>query len=252
MTTTLTTTDLAMLETMEAQAQAGQISFWEIYEWLGDLLEAKDVPLTDSSLLWVRGATEANADRGSFSDLIRAATETQHQLRYGTNTPEGKMQEASNQVAQNLINDLMGRNSDWPKGDVPDISRIAEADARAIGRVLFGPENGKSEKDTAFTQNAAWPGTLLFSMLRNDQAGRLISTGSNASIDILDNDGQGSIEVDGTVLSGGRLKQDKLWVSEDGAWRYVRLSNDDLLITPGNRDSDTAMAANIGRWMQVA
>lgn len=64
-------------------------------------------------------------------------------------------------------------------------------------------------------------------------------------------DGQGSIEVGGPVLSGGQLKRDKLWASEDGAWRCVRLSNDDLLITPGNGDSDTAMAANIGRWMQA-
>lgn len=88
MAITLNATELATLEEMEVQAKAKQIGFWQIYQWLGDLLVLKGVASTDSSLLWLRGATEANAGRGAMSELIRAYTETQYQLRYGTSMPD--------------------------------------------------------------------------------------------------------------------------------------------------------------------
>jgi VCBS repeat-containing protein len=179
----LTTTELATLEAKEIQAQTGQIGFWEIYQWLGDLLVTKGAAATDSSLLWLRGATEANASRGAMAALIRMYTEVQYQLRYGSAMPAGKMQEASNAVAQNLIDDLMGRNAEWPKGQVPDISRIAFADARAVGAVLFNSDLNDTAAE--LRQNSAWAGTLLFTMLGSDQTGRLSSTGNESQIDTL-------------------------------------------------------------------
>jgi len=166
---------------METQAQAGQIGFWQIYQTLAELLVTQyGVSVTDSTVLWLRGATEANAGRGAMSTLIRAYTETQCQLRYGTTPTPQQMQQASNAVAQNLLNDLLGRNApQWPKGQVPDITRIAFADATAVGRELFGSKLGHDETDTAFTQNSAWSGALLFSMLGSDQTGKLISTGAS-------------------------------------------------------------------------
>lgn len=109
----LNTSELSTLQGMETQAQAKEIGYWKIYEWLGDLLQSKGVAATESSLLWLRGATEANAGRGTMAALIRTYTETQYQLRYGTSIPTGKMQEASDAVAQNLLNDLFGRNVGW-------------------------------------------------------------------------------------------------------------------------------------------
>jgi hypothetical protein len=64
------------------------------------------------------------------------------------------------------------------RGQFPDIARIAEIDSRPVGRVVFGPENGKSEIDTAFAQNSAWSGTLLFCLQGSNQNGRLMSTGT--------------------------------------------------------------------------
>jgi serralysin len=104
----LNDSELLQLEAKETQAKSNQIGFWQIYEWLADNLVAKGAARTDSTVLWLRGATEANKGEGAFSALIRTYTETQYQLRYGTALPTDKMQEASNAVAQNLIDDLLG------------------------------------------------------------------------------------------------------------------------------------------------
>lgn len=69
--TTLTESELQTLATKEGQAKSGQIGYWQIYHWLGDLLLTKGMSATDSDLLWLRGATEANAGRGAMSELIR-------------------------------------------------------------------------------------------------------------------------------------------------------------------------------------
>lgn len=185
MTTILTSAELATLRAKELQAQSKQIGFWQIYEWLADLLMQKGVSSLDSTVLWLLGATEANEGEGAMSVLIREYTNTQYQLRYGSSVSAPMMQVASDAVAQNLINDLLGREDDWIEGQVPGIARIAESDARAVGRVVFGPENGKSESDTAFTQNSAWSGSLLFSLLGSNQNGRLMGTGSAGQIDTL-------------------------------------------------------------------
>ena len=77
--------------------------------------------------------------------------------------PAGKMQEASNEIAKRLLSDLVGDNPlEWPKGQVPDIARIALADARAVGAVLF---NGDLNDTAAeLQQNSAWSGSLLFTV----------------------------------------------------------------------------------------
>ncbi|GGI54681.1 calcium-binding protein [Oxalicibacterium solurbis] len=183
--TTLTNEELVTLEAMEAQAKMDAIGYWQIYEWLADLLESKGVPVSDSTVLWLRGATEANAGRGAFSELIRAYTSNQAELRYGSTVSATQMQEASNAVAQNLIDDLLGRNQEpngtgWPRGQVPDITRIAEADATQVGLVLFNIAG-----DTiAPPVNAAWSGSLLFTLLGSNQNDRLMSTGD--SVDQID------------------------------------------------------------------
>jgi serralysin len=178
--------ELAALQGMEVQAQAKQIGFWQIYEWLANVLIQKGMSSLDSTVLWLRGATEANEGQGAMSVLIREYTNTQYQLRYGSSVSAPLMQEASNAVAQNLINDLLGRNAPaWPRSLVPDIARIAESDARGVGEALFGPSRGHDINDTAFTQNSAWSGSLLFSLLGSNQNGRLMSTGTAGSIDTL-------------------------------------------------------------------
>ncbi|MEY2844013.1 MAG: Bifunctional hemolysin/adenylate cyclase [Pseudomonadota bacterium] len=185
MATVLTNAEINALTTMRTQARGGFIGYWEIYKWLADTLRAKNNASDTQTILWLRGATEANAGRGTFSTLIRAYTEYQSKLRYGAAANALDMQVASNAVAENLIKDLLGENADWPKGGIPDINRIAKSDATAVGAELFGPKLGHSSQDTAFTVNSAWSGALLFSLLGSDQTNRLISTGSPSVIDTL-------------------------------------------------------------------
>jgi hypothetical protein len=55
-------TDLDVLTTMRSQAKSGIIKYWQIYEWLGNkLVDDYGVSITDSAVLWLRGATEAYA-----------------------------------------------------------------------------------------------------------------------------------------------------------------------------------------------
>ncbi|MGE0098238.1 MAG: putative Ig domain-containing protein [Hydrogenophaga sp.] len=185
MTVNLTSTELDTLTAKRAQADAAQIGYWEIYTWLADTLVGKGVSSLDSTVLWLRGATEANEGQGAMSVLIRGYTNTQYQLRYGSSVSAALMQEASDTVARSLLRDVLGESTDWVRGQVPDIARIAESDARGVGETLFGPNNGKSGSDTAFTQNSAWSGTLLFSLLGSNQNGRLMGTGTAGQIDTL-------------------------------------------------------------------
>ena len=187
----LNETEVQRFTQLQIQATPGNYAL--IYKELADLLTGKySVSVTDSSVLWLRGATEANAGRGAFSALIRGYTESQYQLRYGTSiptiptSPTDKLQDASDAVAKNLLRDLTGSNPLWLRGQMSDIKQISLADATAVGEVLFGSQLGHDTNDTAFTRNSAWSGSLLFSLLRSDQTGKLMSTGaSSASIDTL-------------------------------------------------------------------
>lgn len=135
----LNETEIQRFTQLRDQATPG--NYAPIYKELADLLTGKyNVSSTNSSVLWLRGATEANAGRGAFSALIRGYTESQYQLRYGTSiptSPTDKLQEASDAVAKNLLRDLTGGNPLWPRGQMPDINQIALVDAAAVGQVLF-------------------------------------------------------------------------------------------------------------------
>lgn len=183
MAITLTTAELDTLSAQRTQARGGQIGYWQIYQWLADTLQGKGVFVNDSSMMWLRGATESNADRGAMSELIRTYTATQYQLRYGAAIAPQQMQQASNAVAEKLLKDLLGESSDWIRGDVPDINRIAFADATAVGEVLFSGDG--ADTAAATQQNSAWSGALLFTMLGSDQTGKLTSTSTANVIDTL-------------------------------------------------------------------
>ena len=177
MSTTFTRAELDNLTALRQNAQQGA-GYWRCYEYIAQRLEAKGVPASDNVLLWFKGATEANAGRGSFSTLIREYTSAQYAMRVG-GTPN--LQAASDAVAINVLDDLFGRNNAATRGVVPTIDQIADKDARAIGDTLFNISN-----DTANTPtNAAWSGTLLFTLLNSNQSGRLIASGSTDSVDTI-------------------------------------------------------------------
>lgn len=72
-----TESELTVLQGFEVQAQAKQIGFWQIYEWLADLLMQKGVSSMDSTVLWLRGAPR-------FLDMLMGAATGQNLI--GTTT----------------------------------------------------------------------------------------------------------------------------------------------------------------------
>ena len=66
----LNETEIQRFAQLRDQATPG--NYAPIYKELADLLTGKyNASSTNSSVLWLRGATEANAGRGAFSALIR-------------------------------------------------------------------------------------------------------------------------------------------------------------------------------------
>ena len=142
--------------------------------------------LTDQSIeqvrLWFLGASQINAGVGTFNTLIRDYTFRQGQLHFGnaadTLFSTAQIQEASNEVARNAISDIIARN-----GVLKTIDQIADFDAIGVRDILFATD----DDDTAFTNNAAWSGSVLLSMLQSDQTYRLFGDSrDNASFDSLD------------------------------------------------------------------
>ncbi|MBB5206437.1 Ca2+-binding RTX toxin-like protein [Inhella inkyongensis] len=187
----LSETELAQLAVLRVQANAlkqanplARGAFTPVYTWLADLLLSKGVAATNSTVLWLRGAAETNAARGSMSALIREYTAREIQLRYGQIVTDDDMQRTSDAVAGKMMNDLFGESPNWPRGQVPDIERISKADATAVGEVLFSTRGGLPGRDDAdsasFDQgNSAWPGALLFGLLGSNQAWRLMGRGAD-------------------------------------------------------------------------
>lgn len=153
--------------------RAPGVNFADAYAQIADWLE--DNPEAESVRAWFIGATQANGGAGPFSDLIREYTQRQAELR-GLTVSAAQMQMASNEVAVRVLTDIAG-------GVNLTIESIAERDAVAVGETLFA---SLGSSDTAFGNNAAWSGALLFTPLGSDQSGRLFGSGNGGQVDTLD------------------------------------------------------------------
>lgn len=210
---------------IEALYNAGPVNdgqpgnFAPMYDYISTRLRSGSPPPDSDpevlkSRLWFDGAARANGGSGVFSILIREYTQTEGVLHFGTRFsssvgPLG-IQEASNKVARRVHATL---SSSW---QLPAIDGIATQDASAVGEVLFASAIG----DTAFSQNAAWSGAVLFSMLGSDQTRRWISTGSNPlAADSLD---------DYRNLFFGRLSYENAFASALVYAPYEAIQNEEM------------------------
>lgn len=118
----------------------------------------------DSSVwLWVRGATQVNANDGSFfSDFIRDYTKAQHEFRFGNSLiDEQKIQNASNDIIIRFANDIINDVN----RELPTLKETGIHDAGAIASEIF---NGQAELGLNFESDyAPWAGTILFPFLGN-------------------------------------------------------------------------------------
>ncbi|WP_269521944.1 calcium-binding protein [Acinetobacter baumannii] len=180
MLTKLSQNHMNQISALRIQAENGQIGYHIIYSTLASLLQSDySYTSSDPTVLWLRGATEANAGRGSLSELIRVYSNTQAQLRYGENISNSLMQQASNEVAKNLLKNLFGEgdNGVADYAIIPDINKIAADDATAVGKIIFNRDLGDTSAEKQ--ANSAWSGTLLFTQLTSDQSFRLMSKGED-------------------------------------------------------------------------
>ena len=124
--------------------------------------------------LWFEGAAEVNAGRGAFSEVIRAYSRRQMELR-GISYSDSLMQDASNAVAKNALEDILfGIDRLQADGTwlFPTIDDIAVNDATGVGQTLFV---SLGEDTAGGLTNSAWSGTILFSALGSNQTNRLTS-----------------------------------------------------------------------------
>jgi hypothetical protein len=101
-------------------------NYSEMYSNLAELLQGKladaapsDRELIQQDILWLQGATQANAGQGIYSVLIRDYTEAEYTAPTGQQVSPTVMQDGSNQVAINLYNQIQQLN-----GGIPDLSAI--------------------------------------------------------------------------------------------------------------------------------
>ncbi|MEY4765486.1 MAG: hypothetical protein RI907_2159, partial [Pseudomonadota bacterium] len=152
-------------------------NFEDVYRAIGAMLPDGNVKR------WFAGAEQANAGRGAFSEMIRVYSKRQMELRGIAFTP-ALMQQASNAVAINALNDILNPERRQQDGTwlFPTIESIAKNDAIGVGQVLFGSLGNDSAGGEV---NAGWSGTILFSALGSNQTERLTRAGG-ADLNVLD------------------------------------------------------------------
>ncbi|MGH7460423.1 MAG: hypothetical protein ACREMA_05265, partial [Longimicrobiales bacterium] len=102
---------------------------------------------------WIDGAVKVNAADGFFADFIRDYTAAQFELRGLSSplSPEDLNQGASNNIALNLVIDILAN------GNLPGISGLGAIDAGAAASLVFAHDGVQ--------EYAPWAGTLLFPFL---------------------------------------------------------------------------------------
>ena len=156
----------------------------------GSVTNSDDLQDLKNAKLWLDVAIGANGGTGVHSVFIRTSTRRQAELRLGRTISVDEMQYTSNGVALNLWNDLSRlsvENSSEDLWKIPGIDEIALSDASSIGVNLYGSGSLgplPDINDTAITANAAWSGTLGFSVLGGDdpyESWRLLTGGDNGA-----------------------------------------------------------------------
>lgn len=151
----------------------------DFYQSILNLVSVPDANGTDGGVegaqlrLWLQGAIQENGGEGVFSALIHGYTSTQAALNGVGSVGNLDLQDASNAVADEFFATLEAalafHNQTGQPLVMPSLDVIASDDASAIGSTLFANLTTSS----ALSANAAWSGTLMFSMLGNYQLYRL-------------------------------------------------------------------------------
>ncbi|MCA2598535.1 MAG: hypothetical protein IM526_26685, partial [Microcystis sp. M38BS1] len=145
---------LDALTSMRADARNGLIAYGDIYDQLADWGDGQD-GVDRASIEWLRGAADVNRGEGVFSDFIRDYTNHQHFLRYGRELTAQELQTLSDNIAENVIAEILNSHNNPSLADIPTLSVIGQNDAKGV-------------IDSKFDQDiTAWSGVVLFPFLGN-------------------------------------------------------------------------------------
>ena len=143
---------LDALTSMRADARNGLIAYGDIYDQLADWGDGQE-GVDRASIEWLRGAADVNRGEGVFSDFIRDYTNHQHFLRYGRELTAQELQTLSNNIAENVITEILNSHNNPSLADIPTLSVIGQNDAKGV-------------IDSKFDQDiTAWSGVVLFPFL---------------------------------------------------------------------------------------
>ena len=170
-------TDLVNLRG-DRNANDPNVTFADVYERILEYIEGDNDADVQTVVVFLRGAVQVNGRVGNFSQLIRAYTQRELELRGSQPIADQEMadtvQLASNAIASRIVNDIISG------GTLPTITSIADFDAS--GAVLAFFEPNLDPQDTAATEVAAgWAGTPFFSHFGDWQLWRLLSAGDAES-----------------------------------------------------------------------
>lgn len=165
----LTDEQINQIRAMKARSPNVKGNYSDVYQAISEMLPDSDVKL------WLDGAALANAGKGVFAELIRSYSQRQMELR-GIQYSDALMQEASNRVATNALDDILdlARRTADGRWKFPTLKDIANNDATGVGDVLF---KSLSNDSAGGTKNAGWSGTILFSAFGQNETYRLTMEG---------------------------------------------------------------------------
>jgi len=128
----------------------------DVYRAVRDMVSGPSGPKAGVNISvwsWIDGAAKVNAADGFYAAFIRDYTATQFHLRGlpASVTPEQLNQRASNNIALNLVKDIVS------KGTLPGIQGLGAIDAGAAASDVFS--------HAGIQEYAPWAGTLLFPFL---------------------------------------------------------------------------------------
>lgn len=103
--------------------------------------------VSQSSILWMRGAANINANVGSEAAFVRQYTAAQYLARFGTALDLELIQSVSNEIALRVLGDILRNRT------VPSIETIAQSDALPAATGIFQGDPG------------GWAGNPLFLFL---------------------------------------------------------------------------------------
>jgi hypothetical protein len=191
MSTTFRFTPEQIATLSQPKIQAGATgNYVAAYQYILDVLDPPGLginnPRDDAAVgltyNWFVGARQVNEGAGGFATLIIQYTQRQGELRYDSTFSAADIQAASNFVADRVLREILNPENPVDIGLLPDITQIANFDAEAVAGQLFG----SNHSDSAFTNSAAWPGSMLFPLLGSDQSWRLLGSQADQTLNSVD------------------------------------------------------------------